>query len=178
MVAIYAAASVEPRDFVLESNFGIGWYPTTPGQTANGALQYDAASPDKYLRVTGTQAGDIVSNIYVDVLISTGWPLPVFTALPGSNPSRSTLASTGGTEVVNGVTYNVFRTSYSGVVPGGAPFTDIPVDFYFRQTSPYYAGQTAQTRRFVTVNSTPVTVVRNPANIVNTNVALADAPAP
>lgn len=173
-----AAASTPARNFVIESNFGIGWYPTTQGQTANGGLQYDGEAPGKYLRVTGTQPGDVISNIYFDVLISTGWPTPTFTALPGSNSSWSTLAPTGATETINGVTFNVFRSSYNGTIPGGDPVTNIPVDFFFRYLGEYYPGQTAQTRRFLTVNTTPVTVVRNPAAINNTNVVLADAPTP
>ncbi|NQX28959.1 hypothetical protein HQQ81_16545 [Microbacteriaceae bacterium VKM Ac-2854] len=174
-----AASTVEPpRNHTIESSFGVGWYPTTQGQTSSGALQYDATEPGQYLRVTDTLPGDVISGIYFDVLISTGWPAPTFTALPGSNPSWSTLAPTGSTEVVNGVTYNVYRSTYASTIIATGTVTDIPTNFYFRSSSPYYTGQTVQTRRFATVNSTVVTLVRNPANVNNTNVPLAQAPTP
>ncbi|PPF47036.1 hypothetical protein C5B85_01815 [Pseudoclavibacter sp. AY1F1] len=165
-----AFAASPPRVFAIESAFGLGWYPTTQGQTANGALQYDAKSPGQYLRVTGTQAGDVLSNIYYEVLISTGWPAVTFTPIPGSNTAWSTLANTGTTTVVGGVTYRVYRSNYSGTVTATGTTTNIPVDFFFRSSGPYYANQTGQTRRYVTVNSQPVELIRNPASINNTNV--------
>lgn len=171
-----AFAASPPRVFAIESTFGIGWYPTTQGQTTNGALQFDAKAPGQYLRVTGTQAGDVLSNIYVDVLISSGWPAPTFTPIPGSNMAWSTLANTGTTLVVSGVTYRVYRTTYTGTVTATAPTTNIPVDFYFRSSGPYYANQTGQTRRYVTVNSTPVSLIRTPAAINNTNVTTYPTP--
>lgn len=171
-----AFAASPARVFAIESAFGIGWYPTTQGQTTSGALQYDAKAPGQYLRVTGTQAGDVLSNIYVDVLISTGWPAPTFTPIPGSNTAWSTLANTGTTLVVSGVTYRVYRTAYTGTVTATGTTTNIPVDFFFRSSGPYYANQTGQTRRYVTVNSTPVSLVRNPAAINNTNVTTYPTP--
>lgn len=174
-----AAASNPDREFAIESVFGVGWYPTTQGQTTSGALQYDAKTTStQYLRITGTEAGDVVTGVYIDVLISTNWPAPTFTALPGSNPAWTTLATTGTTTTVNGVTYNVYRSLYTAPIVATATATTIPVDFFFRSSSQFYAGSTAQTRRFATVNGTPVTLVRNPANINNTNVVLADAPTP
>ncbi|WP_424464912.1 hypothetical protein [Pseudoclavibacter helvolus] len=164
-----AFAASPPRTFVIESGFGIGWYPTIAGQTTDGALQYDAKAPGQYLRVTGTRAGDVLSNIYFEVLISVGWPAPTFSPIPGSNTDWSTLADTGSTTTVSGVTYRVYRSNYSGSIAGVEGTTNIPVDFFFRSSGPYYAGQTAQTRRYVTVNSTPVSVIRNPAPINNTN---------
>lgn len=171
-----AFAASPPRVFAIESGFGIGWYPTTQGQTANGALQYDAKEPGQYLRVTGTQSGDVLSNIYYEVLISTGWPAPTFTPIPGSNTAWSTLANTGTTTVVAGVTYRVYRSSYTGTVTATGATTNVTTDFFFRSSGPYYAGQTAITRRYVTVNSTSVQLVRNPAEIVNRNVTTYPTP--
>ncbi|MGC0370173.1 hypothetical protein [Microbacterium sp. SLBN-111] len=176
MAAPHASASGTPT-YAIESSFGVGWYPTTQGSESSGALQYDADSGDKYLRVTGTSAGDVVTGIFFEVLFSQGWPAPTFAALPGSNPDWSTLSQVG-TEVVGGQTYNVYRSTYAQPVVATGAITDIPVDFYFRFDSPYYAGNTAQTRRFATVNSATVTLVRNPAQINNTNVPLSQAPTP
>ncbi|MHC9046576.1 hypothetical protein ACYX8G_18490 [Microbacterium saperdae] len=173
-----AAASAPAADYAIESNFGSGWYPTTPGNASTGALQFDSDGADKYLRVTGTTAGDVITGVHVNVLISSGWPAPAFTPLPGSNADWSTLADTGTTEVVNGVTYRVYLSSYSPPVIATGTVTNIPIDFYFRSSSPFYPGQTVQTRRFMTVDSTAVSLIRNPSAIVNTNVALADAPHP
>ncbi|GGM58531.1 hypothetical protein GCM10010489_32730 [Microbacterium saperdae] len=108
-----AAASAPAADYAIESNFGSGWYPTTPDNASTGALQFDSDGADKYLRVTGTTAGDVIAGVHVNVLISSGWPAPAFTPLPGSNADWSTLADTGTTEVVNGVTYRVYLSSYS-----------------------------------------------------------------
>ncbi|UFS58597.1 hypothetical protein [Subtercola endophyticus] len=181
VAAPMAAASVVPPSYAIESSFGVGWYPTAQGQTATGALQYDASSSSaavQYLRVTGTSAGDSVAGVYIEVLISVGWPAPTFTALPGSNPSWSTLANTGATRVVSGVTYRVYKSTYTGAVVATGSTTNIPINFYFRSSSPYYAGQTVITQRYATVNSTPVVLIRNPATINNTNVILTDAPHP
>ncbi|PPG39286.1 hypothetical protein [Pseudoclavibacter sp. RFBA6] len=164
-----AFAASPPRTFEIQSGFGVGWYPATQGSSTNGALQYDAKSPGQYLRVAGTQPGDVLSNIYYEVLISTGWPAPTFAPIPGSNTAWSTLANTGTTTVVAGVTYRVYRSSYTGTVTATGATTNIPVDFFFRSPSPYYSGQTVITRRYVTVNSTPVQVFRNPTPINNTN---------
>lgn len=178
--AVPALAASTAREYNITSGFGVGWYPTTQGQTANGALQYDAATADtsKSLKITGTLPGDVITGISFQVLISTAWPAPTFTALPGSNSSWTTLASTGTTTVVDGVTYNIYSSSYVAPVVATAGETVIPINFFFRSTSPYYAGTTAQTRRFANVNGTDVTVIRNPAAVNNTNVLLANAPRP
>lgn len=173
-----ASASEVPPNYAMESNFGQGWYPTTQGQTTSGAYQYGGT----YLRITGTEAGDVVTLVSFKVLISDGWPIQTFTALPGSNPNWSTLAATGGTEVLNGVTYNVYTSTYNGAVTATGPVTEIPVDFFFRSNTPFYAAQTVQTTRYATVIrgslSTPITVARPVANINNTNVPLSEAPTP
>lgn len=172
------AATGTPRTYGIESSFGIGWYATTQGQTQNGALQYDSDSPGKYHRITGTQPGDVITDVYIEVLISTGWPAPSFSTLPGSNPLWTSLVSTNTTTVVNGVTYRVYRSNFVGPIVATAPSTSIPVDFYWRSASPFYAGQSAITRRFATVNGTNVALIRNPAAISNTNVLLSNAPTP
>ncbi|GAA2240725.1 hypothetical protein N1031_12610 [Herbiconiux moechotypicola] len=178
VAAPMAAASVPPREFAIESSFGVGWYPVTQGQTSSGALQYDADAGDKYFRVTGTQPGDVVSNVFFQALISVGWPALTFVALPGSNGDWTTLAATGATETVNGVSYRVYQSTYTPPVVATGATTSIPVDFFFRASSPYYANQTAITRRFASVAGTTVALVRNPAAINNTNVLLSSAPTP
>ena len=178
-----ASASVTPPSYAIESNFGSGWYPTRQGQTASGALQYDSkTSMGKYLRIVGTEAGDVVTLISFKVLISVGWPVVTYTALPGSNSNWSTLAATGATEIINGVSYRVYTSTFSGAVTATGSVTDIPIDFFFRVNTPYFAGQTYQTTRYATVlrgaTSTSVTLAREVAPLVNTNVLLANAPTP
>lgn len=168
-VAVAAPLAAASRHYAIESNFGSGWYPTTQGQTSNGVYQYDSHSADKYLRVTGTNPGDILSGIYIRVLISTGWPTMTLTAVPGSNPAWSALSLTGETETVGAVTYNVYRSDFSGTVVATSPATTIPIGFYFRTPSSFYSGQTYQSRRYVTVNGTQVELIRETAAIVNTN---------
>ncbi|GEM_PF-6562733 len=121
-----SASGNEPEpSYEIQSNFGSGWYPTRQNTTNSGAYQFDSAYNDKYLRVTGTKAGDVLSNIYVEFAVTNYGELSFF-ALSGSNPDWTTPM--------------VVRTT--------------------------------------TVNSKQVSLVRNPSSIVNTNVALNDAPRP
>lgn len=169
-----AAATV--TDYTIQSAFGIGWYPTTVNQTGSGVLQFDSAHNDKYFYVEGTQAGDVLSDIHLEVRISTAWPVVSFSPVSGSNPLWSTLAYTGVNEVVDGVTYRVYRTDYLGTVTATGATTHIPIGFYFRASTPYYSGALARTWRYVTVNSTDLTLQRAAANINNTNVTTPPAP--
>lgn len=187
VIAVAAAVPVQASSvntYAIESRFGAGWYPDTPnvpppGQAGgSGTLRFDAAVPDKYFRVTGTSAGDVISSIYLDVLLSDGWPAPTFTALAGSNPSWTALTATGATQVLNGVTYNAYRSDYAGAVVATGATTDVPLSFYFGALSPYYLDQTIQVTRHVTVNGTPVTFAGGPTLIVNTNATLSQAPKP
>lgn len=170
----FAAATVDP-EYTIQSSFGIGWYPATVNQTTSGVLQFDSHS-DKYFYVDGTQAGDVLSNIYLEVRISTAWPAVTFSPASGSSPLWSTLAYAGVNEVIDGVTYRVYRTDFLGTVTATGATTHIPIGFYFRASTPYYSGTVARTWRYVTVNTTDLTLQRPAANINNTNVTTPPAP--
>ncbi|SER96746.1 hypothetical protein SAMN05443377_12332 [Propionibacterium cyclohexanicum] len=178
-VSPLAAASAAPqREFKIESQFGTGWYPERYGDPSAGALQYDTSKKQShYFRVTGTEPGDVVTNIYFEVLLATNWPLPTFTAMDGSNPLWTTLAATGETETVGGVTYNVLRTDYTDPIVATGTVVEIPTEAYFRSPGPFYENVVTVTRRFVTVNGQTVTMV-GPVLTIPSSILLSEAPTP
>ncbi|NYF12776.1 hypothetical protein HDC34_001070 [Pseudoclavibacter sp. JAI123] len=168
------------RTLTYESNFGLGFYPNTVNGLV-GRSQYDTANGDKFHRILGTVAGDVVSNIVVETGITTGWPTTAFTPVAGSNPSWTTPVATGATfqAVAGGVsrTFRVYRFTYTGTVVATGATTNIPIGFYFRQLGiTYVANQFSRTTRYATVNGTPVTLTRAVAEIINTNTVTPPSP--
>lgn len=166
-----AAASVtEPdREFAIQSNFGAGWYPAQQGSTAAGVYQFDCAHGDKYFNVHGTEPGDVITNITVTHLVSTHWPNQLaFSPLAGSNSSWTNLTYVGD-EIVAGVSYKKYETTYTGSVTAVSDITAVPHGFYFQVSSGFYPNGKMITRRSVMVNGQPVYYVGPTGNIVNTN---------
>jgi len=64
-------------------------------------------------------------------------------------------------------------------VAGASGITNIPIGFSFRQNGiGYVSGQTAITIRYVLVNGTVLQYMGPTTNVVNTNVAVSNAPHP
>lgn len=178
----------QAQELSFVSNFGIGFYPNTPGPVPSntpgpGTIQFDTnntgpVADRKYLRVSGTVPGDVVSNIYAELAISTGWTSQItwsrIGGTPGSNVNWSTPVYV---RTANG--RRVYRTSYTGTVTATGSVTELPIGFYFRQqNATFYANQTGITTRFATVNGVQLQYRGPVAAIVNTNVAASAAPRP
>lgn len=169
-----AIAASPPREFTVESNFGIGWYPYEAGDDEDGLLQVDSHDTDKYFRVVGTLPGDVLSNIFFDVHIR-GWGGGALSwgALSGSNASWSVLQYVDQVTLDDGLEYRRYRSTYNGTVTATGDVTNIPIGFYFTHRGEFHDNATARTFRYVTVNGTyPLEVIRGAANIINTESAV------
>ncbi|WP_424464689.1 hypothetical protein [Pseudoclavibacter helvolus] len=163
------------RNLTISSAFGSGFYLTTPATNGQGAgfYQYDAdpnSSDPKRLRIDGTTAGDQITDVYVEIAISSNWPTTPFSRLAGSSVDWTVPVLTGATAVRNGVTYNIWRTTYTGpAITATGSSTNIPVGFYFRQQQmpAFISGASNFTTRYATVNGTPLRLERAVADIVN-----------